>query len=200
MVKEQTLVKDAADKFWMALSGITIGTIDPIVEIDATKLTITLNSTTEAETHLLAVNLQDDTTHKFGLLLELSGGTWFVHTFTYNGRRFFPVGGKISAYDGKSYGCIELSLSDARTIIKFENVQIQPLFHPDAENNEKILKFADRANDCIGFFSPAIWGALFVVIILVSIMTVGITMMLDIRTMDRFDDPKGKTITINAQE
>lgn len=27
-----------------------------------------------------------------------------------------------------------------------------------------------------------------------------LTMIIDIRTMDRFDDPKGKTITISSQE
>ncbi|KOB75241.1 putative vacuolar ATP synthase subunit S1 [Operophtera brumata] len=53
---------------------------------------------------------------------------------------------------------------------------------------------------CVGFFSAPIWSGLFVVFILLSITFYGILMMMDIRTMDRFDDPKGKTITINAGE
>lgn len=178
------------------MSGIKIGT-EPIVDVDISALAVNVQQNA-SDVHLMGVKLTAGT-EIFDMLIELSGGTWFVQKFEYKGRRFFPVGGRISAYDGKSYGCIELILSDARTLIRFEDVQIQPLFHPD-EEHKAIERFADRANDCTGFFSPAIWGALFVVIILLSIMTVGITMMLDIKTMDRFDDPKGKTITINAQE
>lgn len=31
-------------------------------------------------------------------------------------------------------------------------------------------------------------------------MTYGLVFMMDIKTMDRFDDPKGKTITVNVTE
>lgn len=56
------------------------------------------------------------------------------------------------------------------------------------------------AYDCIGFMSIPIWTGIFVTAILALIMIWGLTMIMDIRTMDRFDDPKGKTITISAQE
>lgn len=49
-------------------------------------------------------------------------------------------------------------------------------------------------------FSPAIWAGLFITFMLLIILSVGITFIMDIRTMDRFDDPKGKTITINAAD
>lgn len=54
--------------------------------------------------------------------------------------------------------------------------------------------------DCVGFTTIPIWAGIFVTAILALIMIWGLTMIIDIRTMDRFDDPKGKTITISAQE
>lgn len=74
--------------------------------------------------------------------------------------------------------------------------QIQLFF--DKSGNETNPKFSD-AYDCVGFTSIPIWSGLFITAILLMILTFGITMMMDIRTMDKFDDPKGKTITINAE-
>lgn len=56
------------------------------------------------------------------------------------------------------------------------------------------------AYDCVGFTSIPIWTGIFVTAILALIMIWALTMIMDIRTMDRFDDPKGKTITISAAE
>lgn len=56
------------------------------------------------------------------------------------------------------------------------------------------------AYDCVGFTSIPIWTGIFVTSLLTLIMAWGLTMIMDIRTMDRFDDPKGKTITISAAE
>ncbi|XP_008559996.1 V-type proton ATPase subunit S1 [Microplitis demolitor] len=60
-------------------------------------------------------------------------------------------------------------------------------------------KFSDTY-DCVGFTSISIWSGIFVTAILGLIMIWGLIMMMDIRTMDRFDDPKGKTITISSQD
>lgn len=73
--------------------------------------------------------------------------------------------------------------------LKFKNIQIQI----DA------VKFGD-AFDCVGFMSIPILSGIFVTLILALIMIWGLSFILDIRTMDRFDDPKAKTITISAQE
>lgn len=56
------------------------------------------------------------------------------------------------------------------------------------------------AYDCVGFTSIPIWTGIFVTIILGLIMIWALIMIMDIRTMDRFDDPKGKTITISTVE
>ncbi|XP_047039158.1 V-type proton ATPase subunit S1 [Helicoverpa zea] len=77
--------------------------------------------------------------------------------------------------------------------VSFEDLKVQPFFETNTTQ-----EFGDAFN-CVGFFSAPIWAGLFVVFILLAITFYGIMMMLDIRTMDRFDDPKGKTITINAE-
>lgn len=56
------------------------------------------------------------------------------------------------------------------------------------------------AYDCVGFMTIPIWTGLFVTTILSFIMIWGITMLMDIRIMDRFDDPKGKMIMVSALE
>ncbi|KAK5639444.1 hypothetical protein RI129_011936 [Pyrocoelia pectoralis] len=77
--------------------------------------------------------------------------------------------------------------------LTFQELQIQPFL------NTSNLTFG-TPYDCVGFMSAPIWSGLFVTFILVLIMTCGLTMMMDIKTMDRFDDPKGKTITVTATE
>ena len=73
--------------------------------------------------------------------------------------------------------------------VKIQNLQIQM----------DTWKFGE-VYDCVGFMSIPIWTGIFVTAILALIMIWGLIMIMDIRTMDRFDDPKGKTITISAQE
>lgn len=71
-------------------------------------------------------------------------------------------------------------------------LQVQPF---DVKNGRFGLPW-----DCVGFFTAPIWMALFSIIILLIILAYGLWMILSINVMDRFDDSKGKTITINAQE
>lgn len=162
-------------------------------EVKVDQIVLSVNESSEKTT--INVNLKEGE-HSFDMKVEVSGGTWWIPEFKYNDARFMPHG-QVSAYDGQSYGCVDLRLTNGKIAIVIADIQMQPRFD-DAQ--PELKKFADKWNDCTGFFSAAIWGALFVVIILLSIMSCGITMMMDIKTMDRFDDPKGKTITINAQE
>lgn len=53
-----------------------------------------------------------------------------------------------------------------------------------------------EASDCVGWYTGPIWSGLIVSFILVMILTYGIGMMSYVTTMDRFDDPKGKTMTV----
>ena len=98
-----------------------------------------------------------------------------------------------------SYHCTNLTLYYPRNVrqnIRFEESEFQVYVEPtNATNN-----IFGSSYDCVGFMSAPIWSGIFVTFILVLIMTCGLTMMMDIKTMDRFDDPKGKTITVTATE
>ncbi|XP_075989254.1 vacuolar H[+] ATPase AC45 accessory subunit [Anticarsia gemmatalis] len=106
----------------------------------------------------------------------------------------------VYALEGFAYRCAQYvsftSVNESKTYtVTFEDLKVQPYF--SVTNGTPA--WGDSFN-CVGFFTAPIWAGLFVVFILLSITFYGIMMMLDIRTMDRFDDPKGKTITINAGE
>lgn len=57
-----------------------------------------------------------------------------------------------------------------------------------------------RYNDCVGFFSIPVWTMVIVMAVLTIILADGVCMLMSINTTDRVDDPKGKTITINASD
>ncbi|XP_037007222.2 V-type proton ATPase subunit S1 [Artibeus jamaicensis] len=52
------------------------------------------------------------------------------------------------------------------------------------------------ASDCASFFSPGIWMGLLTSLFMLFIFTYGLHMILSLKTMDRFDDHKGPTITL----
>lgn len=178
----------ANEKFLFAFNRLKIKETEvPIAEV-----TLTLNESTAD--HAIGAVLTHGT-DKITFNIELSAGTWYARTIYLNEKRFFSDS-PVSAYSRRSFGCGDLRLNHASEQVIIGGVQMQPAFGAD----EKLEKFSDYHNDCVGFFSPGIWAALFVVILLLSIFTWGLTMIMDIRTMDRFDDPKGKTITVSAQE
>ncbi|NP_001081716.1 ATPase, H+ transporting, lysosomal accessory protein 1, gene 2 S homeolog precursor [Xenopus laevis] len=56
------------------------------------------------------------------------------------------------------------------------------------------------ASDCAGFFSPGIWMGLITTLLFVFILTYGLHMVMSLKTMDRFDDPKGPSIAVPQTE
>ena len=70
--------------------------------------------------------------------------------------------------------------------------QIQPF----AVRNSQFSK----ANDCIGYFTPGIWMGLILTLLLLIILGAGMGMLADLKVMDKFDDPKGKGITVNTTD
>uniref|UniRef100_A0A8C7HVY0 ATPase H+ transporting accessory protein 1 n=1 Tax=Oncorhynchus kisutch TaxID=8019 RepID=A0A8C7HVY0_ONCKI len=52
------------------------------------------------------------------------------------------------------------------------------------------------ASDCAGFFSPGIWMGLLTSLLMLMILTYGLHMIMQLHTMDRFDDPKGPAISV----
>lgn len=149
-------------------------------------------------------------THNIVMEIFNSSGNWEVDTFTYNNVLYYPRSRVYGFGERWSFGCGNLTLEapvpkeavsgTARKSIHLVGFRFQPSFVPrEPEGDDANIKFGP-CNDCTGFFSPAIWGALFVIIILVLILFYGLSSMMEIRTMDRFDDPKGKTIIVNAAD
>jgi len=93
---------------------------------------------------------------------------------------------------GFSYHCSPKTIfANGTTYLSMMDMQVQV--------DHKNATFSD-AYDCVGFTSIPIWTGIFVTAILGLIMIWALIMIMDIRTMDRFDDPKGKTITISSAE
>lgn len=91
-----------------------------------------------------------------------------------------------------SYSCGKLILetfnSTTKYCITMEGFQIQPY-------DVKKLAFAESF-DCVPFFTLPIWMGLIVGILFIIILNTGVYALFAVKTMDRFDDPKGKTISV----
>jgi len=77
--------------------------------------------------------------------------------------------------------------------IEFLGLQIQPTIR---DHNRKF----GTSYDCVGFFSIGILSGIFINIFLMAILAWGLVMIMSVKTMDRFDDPKGKPISIGATD
>lgn len=71
-------------------------------------------------------------------------------------------------------------------------LQMEAFFEPTIMNNGTF----GPAWDCVGFFTVPIWAGLLTTLLLLLIPCIGLYMLSDIKTMDRFDDPKGQPIMV----
>lgn len=176
--------------YYLALQTIADGTG---TNIDVTA--ITLNEWTADKT---GVSMTAGA-NTFAFNITGEHGYWWVSEFTWNNEALLS-NTRVSAVDTFSFHCSpSIQLSNKNVVIRWTGLQIQPKFGTVAEQEQAFNSFGDSW-DCVGFVSPGIVGGLFVVIMLLFILSIGISWMMDINTMDRFDDPKGKTITISVNE
>ncbi|XP_071381654.1 V-type proton ATPase subunit S1-like [Centroberyx affinis] len=56
------------------------------------------------------------------------------------------------------------------------------------------------ASDCAGFFTAGIWMGLLTSLLMLLILIYGLHMIMQLNTMDRFDDPKGPSISVPQSE
>jgi len=54
--------------------------------------------------------------------------------------------------------------------------------------------------DCQGFFTAGIWAAILIGLVLAMMLAWAVSMLADVKSPDRFDDPKGKSITVTATD
>lgn len=128
-------------------------------------------------------------------------GYFLMSNFMYNNVKFRTT--DVYSPTDFSYYCGNLTLysitnttSENQYMLQWNSVQMQAPFN---STNNATFVFGDPWH-CVGFFTGGILSGLLVVALLLTITFIGVCWMMDINTMDRFDDPKGKTITINASE
>ncbi|XP_029362541.1 V-type proton ATPase subunit S1-like [Echeneis naucrates] len=77
--------------------------------------------------------------------------------------------------------------------LDFEDFQIQGFGLANGTN-------FSYASDCAGFFTPGIWMGLLTSLLMLFIFVYGLHMIMQLNTMDRFDDPKGPSISVPQTE
>lgn len=99
----------------------------------------------------------------------------------------------IQAPVGFSFSCGDLVLRarnrSVSVAIKMNRFQIQPY---------QVQEVFSDSFDCVSFFTIPIWMGIFVGLLFIVITNIGVYMLFSVHTMDRFDDPKGKTISVSA--
>lgn len=136
------------------------------------------------------------------LMFDIGNGYWQLTEVVLTHADKTIVLSRLRSYVPKtfSFHCVNARFADlpvnkneAPNVLTLSGLQMQFFDGAHADT------FGD-SYDCVGFTTTPIWSGLFVTFIMVLILTAGLIAMMDIKTMDRFDDPKGKTIIINASE
>ncbi|XP_037042074.1 V-type proton ATPase subunit S1-like [Bradysia coprophila] len=179
-------------------------------------------------THLIITITVDDV-DIFKFVITTDNGYWSANQFTWNDVPLVPSR-LISAASGFSYHCTptitltsqngtaigqnetetdqygsetdgqdetEAERNRTEIVISWIGLQLQPKF--DYVEGIKLTTFSD-AYDCVGFVSTGILSGLFVVFLLVFILFIGILCIMDIKPIDRFEDPKGPQITFTVND
>ncbi|XP_053658266.1 V-type proton ATPase subunit S1 [Anopheles marshallii] len=186
-----------ADGFLMVYEEFKFGQADA-EELTSAKLVQAAkieNTTTDAiQIRLTGAGAQVD------LFFLLTQGSWEITGVWFENQEYY-LRHRVHVNQHFSYSCNEWEYYslDLQKKIVFQEVQLQP-FWPNAEGEAVPTNRFGDAWYCVGFTSGGILSGLFLILIFIIIGSYGITWMMDIRTMDRFDDPKGKTITVNAAE
>lgn len=171
-------------------------------------VTSNCNDTKHGSISLDFTDVVDDNLKSFSLKLDFDlapDGYWYMKTYanwTYgveSGKDRY-MSREVWAPDAYSYHCTTmdfpaiLEIGIPTSVIKIKDLQVEigtiDTAHPEFS----------YANDCDGYFSIGSVLGLFVALILTLIFAFGITMLSNINTMDRFDDPKGKSIVIPNTE
>lgn len=133
----------------------------------------------------------------FQFIITIKYGYWSVKLFTWNDEVLLSDR-LISAADKFSFHCtpaIRLSNPNRSNFVTLEGLQLQPKF---GSGEGQLMESFNDAYDCVGFVSHVILCGMLVTFMLLFILSIGISCIMDIKPIDRFDNPKGKTITVTG--
>ena len=107
----------------------------------------------------------------------------------------------VTAGHSFSFSCSQLRLHSGRATVDqpqyldlvISRFQLQP-FNATARQ-----VFADSF-DCATWFTIPLWTGFLVTLLFTAILSFGVFALLNIKTPDRFENPKGKTITVSATD
>nr|XP_033778662.1 V-type proton ATPase subunit S1 isoform X2 [Geotrypetes seraphini] len=193
-------------------------TVDLTNQTFRSSIVSTEGSTCNNETAVLALTYKNIfrglpvtlTFRMFNRHYPISGRSWFILNrleVAFNSSTAFFNASQVTAPSSYSFHCGLLSNfpghgsilvpndADSFTqlwLVFFEGFQIQG-FNVTSGN-------FSYASDCSGFFSAGIWMGLVTTFLLVFILTYGLHMVMSLKTMDRFDDPKGPSISVPLTE
>ncbi|KYN23329.1 PREDICTED: uncharacterized protein LOC108758424 [Trachymyrmex cornetzi] len=204
-IKREVLADNSTSEFKIKTDDVLLYSAQPLTlkisdkpEVQLVQSKVTgMSSKNNNNTMILTIKLDDQTIGSLTLefSFEIKRGYYTLTKVTYetiNGVNTLSTKRDISFPFGFSYHCSpKTTFTDGTTFLNIMDMQVQV--------GHKGATFSD-AYDCVGFTSIPIWTGIFVTVILGLIMIWALTMIMDIRTMDRFDDPKGKTITISSAE
>ena len=191
---------------------------DFIVETEATKATVTVecpkiisnnNQNIKRGTAKLTFKSNSGTELTFDLTFTVFvGGHWeldeSVSKITYRQYTFKLGKNYITAGNNFSFSCTEMDLrTNSITAEKGSKITLQLglkrfQIQPYPQMNPKWI-FYDSF-DCTTWFTIPLWQGFSISFLLTAILAIGVYALVSIKTPDRFENPKGKTITVTASE
>ncbi|KAH8371678.1 hypothetical protein KR093_008431 [Drosophila rubida] len=165
--------------------------------LTVSSMSITNSTTPNTKFSVALATTQAGKSITFDISYSSSDGYYTLSNAAFGGEALRTPG--VNAPTTFSYACgnatwFSPTVNSVVNKLQWSSLQLQAPFDAKAKDN---FIFGDSW-DCVGFVTPGILMGLFVLVILLVIVFLGLCWMMDIKTMDRFDDPKGKTITINA--
>lgn len=164
--------------------------------VTVTVTEVKVNNETENGFNIEVIGNSDKNAHKLKFRIDKISGYWYANNFEFDDKKLISEI-PINAAEKFSFYCGNQKFINKEIEVHLDHLQMEPNFNKT--NGGQSINFDDPWH-CVGFTSIGIWSGLFVTFMMLAILSIGITWLMDIRTMDRFDDPKGKTITINASE
>ncbi|KAI4872522.1 hypothetical protein NFI96_025146 [Prochilodus magdalenae] len=142
------------------------------------------------------------------IFFPVSARNWMVLEYVelnYDGQRALFNGSRgINVPAEYSFHCQRVSNTESPLLVPnsiTDNATLWNLLFTDFQIQAfNVTENFAYASDCASFFTPGIWMGLVTTLLMVLILTYGLHMIMQLRSMDRFDDPKGPAISVPQSE